>query len=181
MIKLVATGLWVCVVTLVAVYFSIQMATAPAASPDAKPSAKEFVKGESINVPIIGDTGVSGYFITKISYMMDKDKAKDLETPLPALTTDALFTLLVGNKMIDMSKPKAFNVEAFRDEIKKNLNGHLGGEYVDSVVIEQLDYLSKDEVRANEGAPVKKNMKTVPIVPPEAPPGGDAVKAEKTH
>ncbi len=179
MIKLVATGLWVCVVTLAAVYFSIQMATAPAASPDPKPSVKEFVKGESINIPIIGDTGISGYFITKISYMVDKDKSKDLETPLPALTTDVLFSLLVGNKMIDMSKPKAFNVESFRDEIKKSMNSHLGGDIVDSVVIEQLDYLSKDEVRANEAAPVKKNMKMTPIVAPEAPPAGAETKAAK--
>ncbi|MGA1800705.1 hypothetical protein [Rhizobium sp. HT1-10] len=181
MIKLVVTGLWVCAVTLVAVYFSVQMATAPAASPEPKPPEEEFVKGESINVPIIGDTGVTGYFITKISYMMDKAKAKDEATPLPALTTDALFTLLVGDKMIDMSKPKAFNLEAFRGEIKKNMNEHLGGDYVKSVVIEQLDYLSKDEVRASESAPAKRNIKTVPLVPPEAAPTAAEQTPAKTH
>jgi hypothetical protein len=35
MIKLVLTGVWVCVVTLAAVYFSVQMATAPATDPNA--------------------------------------------------------------------------------------------------------------------------------------------------
>jgi hypothetical protein len=179
MIKIVVTGLWVCIVTLAAVYFSIQLATAPAASSEPKPIAEEFVKGESINVPIIGDAGISGYFITKISYMMDKDKSAKLDLPLPALTTDALFTLLVGNKMIDMSQPKAFNVEAFRGDIKKNMNDRLGGDYVASVVIEQLDYLSKDEIRANEGATVKKNMKTLPIVAAEAPPAGAEIKPSK--
>lgn len=179
MIKLVVTGLWVCVVTLAAVYFSIQLATAPAAAPDAKAVAQEFVKGESMNIPIIGDSGISGYFITKVSYMMNKDKAKDLDLPLPALTTDALFTLLVGNKMIDMSQPKAFDLEAFRGDIKKNMNDRLGGDYVASVIVEQLDYLSKDEIRANEAAPVKKNMKMVSIVPAELPPAGAEIKAAK--
>lgn len=179
MIKLVVTGLWVCVVTLAAVYFSIQMATAPAASADPKAVSQEFVKGESINVPVIGDTGISGYFITKVSYMMNKDKAKDLDVPLPALTTDALFTLLVGNKMVDMSKPKAFDLEAFRGDIKKTMNDRLGGDYVASVVVEQLDYLSKDEIRANEGSPVKKNLKMVSITPAESPPAGAEIKPAK--
>jgi hypothetical protein len=176
MIKLVVTGLWVCVVTLAAVYFSVQMATAPAASTDPKAPAQEFVKGESMNIPVIGDTGITGYFITKVSYMMNKDKAKDAAIPLPALTTDTLFTLLVGNKMIDMSQPKTFNVEDFRGDIKKTMNDRLGGDYVASVVIEQLDYLSKEEIRASEGASPKKNMKMVSIVPAEAPPGGAAAK-----
>jgi hypothetical protein len=108
--------------------------------------------------------------------MMNKDKAKDAAIPLPALTTDTLFSLLVGNKMIDMSQPKTFNVEAFRGDIKKTMNDRLGGDYVASVVIEQLDYLSKEEIRASEGASPKKNMKMVSIVPAEAPPEGAAAK-----
>lgn len=170
MIKIVVAGVWVCVVTLAAVYFSIQMATAPAPNPaDAKPET-EYVKGEAINIPVITDNGINGYFITKISYMMDKGKSKDLPIPLPALTTDALFTLLVGNKMVDMSKPKDFNLETFRGDIKKGLNDRLGGEYVQSVLVEQLDFLSKDKIRANENATVKKDLKPVPIVPGDKPP-----------
>jgi hypothetical protein len=180
MIKLVVTGLWVCIVTLGAVYVSIQMAMTPAAAPtDKKAVVEEFVKGEPINVPVIGDKGITGYFITKISYMMDKEKDKDLSIPLPALTTDTLFTLLVGNKMVDMSKPRAFNLEGFRGEIKKDMNERLGGEYVGSVIIEQLDFLSKDEIRSNASASTKKDMKLVSIVPGEAPPAGAENKASK--
>jgi hypothetical protein len=32
------------------------------------------------------------------------------------------------------------------------------------VLVEQVDYLSKDEIRANASGPVKKNMKPVKIV-----------------
>lgn len=170
MIKVVVAGVWGCVVTLAAVYFSIHLATAPAADPkDAKPE-EEFVKGEAINIPVMTDNGINGYFITKISFMMNKDKAKDLPIPLPALTTDELFTLLVGNKMVDLSKPKAFDLEGFRGEIKKSLNERLGGDYIQSVLVEQLDFLSKEKIRANETATSKKDLKPVPIVPGEKPP-----------
>jgi hypothetical protein len=165
MLKLVLTGVWVCAVTLASVYFSVQMATAPAPDPDAaKKQQQEFVKGESINVPIISNDEVSGYFITKISFMMDKDKSKDLKLPLTELTTDELFTLLVGNKMIDIAHVSAFNLEAFRSDIKKNMNERLGGDFIADVLVEQLDYLSKEEIRANESSPVKKTMKPVKIV-----------------
>lgn len=171
MIKLVISGVWVCVVALGAVYGSVWMATRPPVDPAAAAKADEqYVKGESINVPIMASDQVTGYFLTKISYMMNKDKAKDLHAPLTELTTDELFSILVGNKMIDISHIKDFNLTAFRDEIKKGMNEKLGGDYVASVLVEQLDYLSKDEVRANDNAPVKKNLKPVKIVPGDAAP-----------
>ncbi|HEY0121703.1 MAG TPA: hypothetical protein VGC14_08070 [Rhizobium sp.] len=164
MIKLVLTGLWVCVVTLASVYFSVQTATAPAASPDdARKAQQEFVKGEAINVPVIANGQVSGYFLTRISFMMDKGKAAALQTPLAALTTDELYSLLVGNKAIDIAHVETFDVAAFRDEVKKNMNERLGGDYVGDVLIEQLDYLSKGEIGNGDGSG-KKTAKPVTIV-----------------
>jgi hypothetical protein len=180
MVKLVLTGIWVCAITLASVYFSVRMATAPAPDPDAaKQAQQEYVKGEVVNVPIIGNEAVSGYFITKISYMMNKDRPKTVQDlPLTELTTDELYSLLVGNKMIDLSHAKDFDLPAFRDQIKKSMNERFGGDYVASVLVEQLDYLSKDEIRANEGAPVKKNLKPMKIVEGDVPPM-EAV--EKAH
>jgi hypothetical protein len=173
MLKLVLTGLWVCVITLGAVYASVWMATRPAPDPSAaEKRQEEYVKGESINIPILANDQVTGYFITKISFMMNKDKAKDIKIPLTELTTDELFTLLVGNKMIDISHISSFDLPAFRDSIKKNMNERLGGDYVADVLVEQLDYLSKDEIRANDSAPIKKNLKPVKIVPGDPVPAG---------
>jgi hypothetical protein len=44
------------------------------------------------------------------------------------------------------------------------MNERLGGDYIASVLVEQVDYISKDEIRANASGPVKKNMKPVKIV-----------------
>jgi hypothetical protein len=171
MIKFVIVGVWACVVALGAAYGSVWMATRPAPDPAAEQKQQQqYVKGESINIPIIANDQVTGYFLTKISFMMDKEKAKDLKIPLTELTTDELFSLLVGNKMVDIGHISNFNLPAFRDDIKKNMNERLGGDYVDSVLVEQLDYLSKDEIRAGESAPVKKNMKPVNIVAGDPPP-----------
>jgi hypothetical protein len=178
MIKLIAIGLWVCAVTLGSVYYSVQTATAPAVSPDdARKAQQEYVKGESINVPVIANGQVTGYFITRISFMMEKGKAAELQMPLTELTTDELYSLLVGNKMIDIAHTANFDVAAFRADIKKNMNARLGGDYVADVLIEQFDYLSKDEIHSGEDGG-KRTVKPVSIVKGDAAPNTAPKPAE---
>ena len=164
MIKLVLSGVWVCAITLASVYFSVHMATAPAPAPDdSKQSQLELVKGETITVPIIADGTITGYFLGRISFMMNKDAVKNVSLPLTEMTTDELFTLLVGNKMIDISNMKSFDPNAFREMIKKEVNQHLGGEYIEQVMLEQLDYLPK----TSDSGQHKRTGKPVNVVAPE--------------
>jgi hypothetical protein len=151
MVKILLTGLWACIVTLGAVYFSVQMSAAPAPVDEeaARKNLLELVKGESITVPMISDGKVTGYFLGRISFMMDKEKIKGVHLPVTELMTDELFTLLVGNKMVDLGQPNSFDVNTFRSTIKDNMNQKLGDELVAEVLIEQLDYMSKEDIRNN--------------------------------
>lgn len=171
MVKLLFAGIWVCVVALGAVYFSVQMATAPAVVDEeaARQAALEVVPGESITIPLIADGKVKGYFLSKISFMVDKEKAKGLHLPMTELMTDELFTLLVGNKMVDIANFAAFDVATFRDTIKTDMNAKLGEGMINEVLIEQLDYLSKDDVRANDEGTTKPPGQPVKIVEGQAP------------
>jgi hypothetical protein len=84
--------------------------------------------------------------------------------PLTEMTTDELFTLLVGNKMIDIANIKSFDPQVFRDAVKKSMNERLGGEYVADVMIDQLDYLSKEDVKDNTSGRPKRVSAPVKIV-----------------
>lgn len=172
MVKLILTGLWVCVVTLGAVYFSVQMSAPPPPVDEAAllKARSELVKGESINVPMLSDGAVQGYFITRISFLMDKEKVKTVKLPVTEMMTDELFTLLVGNRMVDLSQTAKFDLPAFRASIKESLNKRFGDEYVLDVLVEQLDYLSKDDIRANGERSAGKQVAPLKIV--------EGVKAE---
>lgn len=171
MIKLILTGAWVCIVTLGTVYFSVVMATAPATDPDAeKKAALELVKGESITLPMISNGKVAGYFLSKISFMLDKEKMKGVELPMTEYLTDELFTLLVGNKMVDIADTSTFNVDEFRKGVKEGLNKRFGDEIVADVMVEQLDYLAKSDTRVSGGAEnVKQPVKIVEGTTAETP------------
>lgn len=172
MLKVVAAGIWVCIVALGAVYFSVQMGTAPPVDEEAaKKAALEVVKGESISVPVLKDGAVNGYFIGRISFMMDKTKLKDGEPPITEYMTDELFSLLVGNQMINLSDPKAFKLEEFKKMVKEDLNKRMGGEYIAEVLVEQLDYLSKEDIRVGQSGGKAKPPQV--IVTPEKLPGAE--------
>lgn len=163
--KILGIGLWVCIVTLGAVYGSIYLATAPAgpSEEETKKAALELVRGEPITIPVIGGGDVTGYFLTRISFMMDKEKVKGQALPTTELMTDQLFTLLVGNKMVDIGNVSAFDVNGFREKIKTEMNARLGEGMVDQVLIEQLDYVSKDAARkAADGG--SKPLETTTVV-----------------
>jgi hypothetical protein len=62
--------------------------------------------------------------------MMNKDMVKGVTLPLTEMTTDELFSLLIGNKMVDVANMKSFDPNGFREMVKKDMNQHLGGEYI---------------------------------------------------
>ena len=125
MLKLLLTGVWVCAVTLGAVYFSVQMATAPGDEAGEKKTNLQLVKGESITIPVINDGGVNGYFLSRISLRVDKDKMAKIELPATQLITDDLFTLLAGSSMVNIANISTFDPEAFKQRIREGLNKRL--------------------------------------------------------
>lgn len=176
MLKLLFTGLWVCAVTLGAVYFSVRASTPPPPIDEAEAAkaALELVRGETITVPVIGDGGVTGYFLTRVSFRMNKEKMAHLEVPVNELMTDQMFTLLTGEKLIDLGNVGKFDVEGFKNRIRDDLNGKLGEGLVAEVLLEQLDYLSKSDIRSvnsPNGAPSSvKIVKGTEITEPAAAP-----------
>ena len=132
---------------------------------DAKKVATDVVKGESITVPLISDGKIQGYFIGRISFLMDKEKMKGVELPMTEYMTDELFTLLVGNPMINIADPAAFKLDDFKKMVRDDLNKRLGDAYISGVLVEQLDYLSKEDIRVGQSG--GKAKPPTQIVKPE--------------
>ncbi len=150
MIKIVLTGVWVCAVTLAAVYFSIHLALAPASAPtETAARDTQLVKGETVTIPMIENGGVRGYFLGRVSLLADKAKASNPAVPLKDILRDELFTLLVGDKMVDLAHTANFSLDTFRSRIKDAMNKRLGEGTVTDVLVDQLDYMNKDDVKAN--------------------------------
>ena len=98
MIKLILVGVWICVLTLGSVYFSMQMAAAPRVDEEAaaRAAALDLVRGSQATIPVISDGAVKGYFLTRLSYTANRELAAKQPVPMGEMITDELYTLLVG-------------------------------------------------------------------------------------
>ena len=179
MLKLIMTGIWVAAVTLGSVYFSIQMSKAPdpADADAAKKAVQQLVRGEVVTYPVIAAGRVEGYFLARASFVTDKTKLAAITLPIPALLTDELYTELVGDKVIRVGENRNFDLKAFKERMKSALNRKLGDEVVLDVIVEQIDYLTKEEIQdsiSKPGASIKHGERLVDEKVPDDIPLADA-------
>jgi len=151
MIKFIAAALWICAATLGAVFYSFQAAGEHAATEPPKPmlGGLDYVKTDIISVPLIRDARIDGYFLTKLVYTVEPEQIKKLSVPAQALITDQVYSYLYSNPQIDFTKKESIDLDAFRKSIRDTINSRVGVELVHDVLIDQVNFLSKDEIRDN--------------------------------
>lgn len=151
MIKLIISGIWICLLSLGSVYVSMQMPPKKAEGKAPAPflGGLDYVRGDVVSIPVISNGVVHGYFLTRLVYTADPKELAALSVPPNDLITDELYTFLVGNKVIDFPKMDNFDLDAFRKGIKDALNKRIGKNVFHDVLVEQIDYLSKQDIRNN--------------------------------
>ncbi|MET3591952.1 MULTISPECIES: hypothetical protein [Mesorhizobium] len=151
MIKFIAAALWICAATLSAVFYSFQAAGERGVGEPPKPmlGGLDYVKTDIISVPLIRGARIDGYFLTKLVYTVEPDQIKKLSIPAPALITDQVYSYLYSNPQIDFTKKETIDLDAFRKAIRDTVNARVGVELVHDVLIDQVNFLSKDEIRDN--------------------------------
>lgn len=166
MIKLLFTGVWISAVALASVYFSVQIANKKESAEDdpAMFGGLETIRSDITSIPVISGGAVKGYFLTRLSYTIDPAKAGLMTIPATDLVTDSLYSALVGDRLIDFPNMTNFDLEGFKARIRDTINERLGEKVFHDVVVEQIDYLSKADIRSNmrrgqttikEGAPLE--------------------------
>jgi hypothetical protein len=151
MIKFIAAALWICAATLGAVFYSYQVAGARAAGEPPKPflGGLDYIRTDIISVPLVHDSRIDGYFLTRLVYTVEPGEMKKLSVPAEALITDEVHSYLYKNPQVDFSKKDTIDLDAFRSGVRDAVNTRVGAKLVSEVLIEQIDYLSKDEIRDN--------------------------------
>ncbi|MFC3205324.1 MAG: hypothetical protein WA973_12025 [Mesorhizobium sp.] len=151
MLKFIAAAIWICVITVGAVFYSFQAAGERGAGQPPKPllGGLDYVKTDIISVPLVRDSAVQGYFLTNLVYTVDPAQIKKLSVPAPALITDQIYSYLYQNPQIDFTKVAKLDVDAFRKNIRDTVNARVGEQLIHEVLIDQINFLSKDDIRNN--------------------------------
>lgn len=151
MIKFIAAAVWICVATLGAVFYSFQIAGAHGVGEKPKPmlGGLDYVKTDIISVPLVRDARIDGYFLTKLVYTVEPEQIKKLSIPAEALITDQVYSYLYANPQIDFTRKETVDLDAFRAAIRDTINARVGAPLVHEVLIDQINFLAKEEIRDN--------------------------------
>jgi hypothetical protein len=158
LIKFIAAAIWICVVTIGAVIYSFQASGAKSEAGPALFGGLDYVKTDVISVPILRNSKINGYFLARLVYVVDPAKLKLLSVPAEAILVDEVYSYLYSNPQLDFSANETLDLEAFRAGIRDAINARVQDALIDDILVEQIDFLSKDEIRDNS---VRRRTKAI--------------------
>jgi flagellar basal body-associated protein FliL len=149
MIKLIATGVWICLVTVAASYAAIfwHSQTTPEAEAEKFFGGLQSVKTNLISVPVIAGGGVQGYVLAQFTFTMKAQLLRAMSVKPDVYLLDAAFRAIYEADAAQLRGAKKQDLEALTKSIKSQVNNRFGQPFVDDVLIEKYTFLSKDEVR----------------------------------
>jgi hypothetical protein len=155
MIKLIMAGIWVCAVTLAASYFALSWTEDKVAS-NAKEvtyfGGLEHVRPASISVPIIKEGVVEGYAVAQFAFTAPADVLMKMTVPAKVIFVDEAFKAIYANTSFDFLNNSKRDLNALLKTIAENVNARVEQGLVVEVLVESLNFVSKDQVRCqNQG------------------------------
>ncbi|MDP3896339.1 MAG: hypothetical protein Q8Q62_06655 [Mesorhizobium sp.] len=152
MIRFVLAAVWICAVTVGSIFFAFSAARSSGkaeVAPAPYFGGLDYVKTDVISVPIVRDRAVDGYFLARFVFTVEPAKAAAMSVPAATILVDEAFTYIYGHPLVDFTRTEKIDVDGFRVALRDSINARVGQQLVHEVLIEQLDYLSKQEIRDN--------------------------------
>jgi hypothetical protein len=156
-IKLVLVGLWACAITLSSCWAVVSWTAAskPAGADhgsgaDKLGSTLEHVRTKMISVPIIAEGAIQGYVIAQFIFSIDAKQLKQLSIKPEAILLDEAFKVIYAGEAIDFRNIKKQDLPAMLKSINDGVNKRFGSQLVESVLIQELNYVSKAEARLGD-------------------------------
>lgn len=151
MIRFIFAAVWIAAVCLGSVFYAFQTKQVKEDEETAPPlfGGLDYITTGIISVPVLKDRGVVGYFLARLVYTVEPDKMRMLSVPPRILVKDQVYDYLFANPEVDWSKRSEVDLDAFKNGIRDSINARVGETLVHDVMVEQVDFLSKSDIRNN--------------------------------
>lgn len=148
MIKTLATGIWVCAVTLAAVFGVLEWQKRAVPGEGAEHAKKlEELRTKAINVPIIGGGMIQGYMVAQFVLTIDANVLKEMPVNPEVYVLDEAFKTIYAGEQVNFQNMKKQDLPLLAKKLGENVNKRLGVNMVQDVLIDQLSYIPKKDVR----------------------------------
>jgi hypothetical protein len=150
-LKLAVLGVWVIIVTAAATFGAVHLKSFTNGGEQSAQEdlGVEELKAEMTSVPMIRGGEIIGYLIIQLSFQADRRvlAEKQLE-PMPYLN-DAAFRVIFASTDVDFRRLRGSDLDSMTAAITKEANARIGGEMIRQVLIQQLNFVRKEDIRTN--------------------------------
>ena len=148
--KIIVVCVWSIFVTagsaLVAARYLPELAAANAGPVDL---GVEELKAEMTSVPMVRGGEVLGYVIIQLTFMLDRAALQSLKIEPSAYLSDAAFRAIYANEQVDFRRLRKSDVDRLLASIAAEANRRMGVDVVRQVLVQQMNFVRKDEIRTN--------------------------------
>ncbi len=147
MIKLIASCVWICLVTSAAAYATIFASgvhtVAPPPQEQSSP-AMEYKKLPAINIPMIADGAVQGYVVAELGYTYDQN----VKAPIPpdAYLLDETFRKVYSDTTMDFRHLEKYDLNGMTKDLARRVNQRLHAAVVKDVLVQAMNFVPKSDI-----------------------------------
>ncbi len=151
MLKLVLLGVWVIIVTAASTFGSVYMRPVGeiAGESSLEDEGVEELKAEMTSVPMIRGGDVVGYIIIQLSFEADRRVLAEKKLEPGPYLNDAVFRVIFSSTDIDFQRLRAKDLDRLTLAVATEANKRIGAELVRHVLIQQLNFVRKEDIRTN--------------------------------
>jgi hypothetical protein len=150
MLKLILSGIWVCVVTLGSSYAATWWKvshSAPVVHEEIVVAGIEYKKTKMINVPMIADGAVQGYIMAQFVFTAEAAALKKVTVQPEVFLQDEAFRALYSDEKLDFRHLEKYDITKLTKTLAKKVNERISMELVKEVLIQEFNYVSKDDMK----------------------------------
>jgi hypothetical protein len=147
MIRLVLAGLWVCILTAgtsYAVAYWKENGSALSAK-DEYLEGLQHLKTRVLSVPMVENGAVQGYIVARFAYTVEAKTMHQLAVPPEPYVVDEAFRRIYADERLDSRKLARYDLSILTAAIKQRVNERMQAEIVQDVLIEDFNYVSREE------------------------------------
>jgi hypothetical protein len=152
MIKTLGLGIWVSLVTLGAAYGAVQLGMGKNQG-DASEAfgGLDYIKTEIVSVPVIRGGDIQGYVVLQFVFAADTHKMKELTLEPGPFLIDEAFRTIYAESAVNFRQMSKVDLEDMTAKVRDNANKRMKADVIRDVLVQQFNYVPKEEARANLG------------------------------
>jgi hypothetical protein len=147
MIRLLLTGLWVCIITAGGSYAVAYWKEngGLSAQKDDYIDGLQYQKTRALSVPMVENGSVQGYIVARFVYTVEARTLHQLSVPPEPFVVDEAFRRIYADERLDFRKLARYDLSVLTAAIKQRVNERMQADVIQDVMIEDFNYVSREQ------------------------------------